>query len=548
MVKMPVRYLLFSGIFVYNSKREVIQMRLLSRLLVILVVCLAAIVLPAVPAQVNSAELTYITLSPSAGVPGEEVTVRGYNFTANDWVDVYYYMDATHDMWIDDVEADSDGDFHITFIVPESYKGAHIVYAEDETAKSAYMNFDVEPGLTVDPEEGPVGTTVTVEGLGFAEDEEDIELRYYFDGSDYETVAENIEADEDGSWETSFRILPSTKGSHKIDARGHDSSLVAVNDATFKVTPGISVDESSGSVGESIAMTGSGFAANERDIKILFDEEELVTDIRADDTGYWEENFEVPEMPTGEYSVTAEGERTEKEDIGELSFEIQPGLVLSPNEGHVGTNLTVTGLGFAANKNIAIKYNGSQEATAATNNKGSFDATFPVPESQYGERQVIASDAAGNNATAIFTMESDPPPIPELISPPDGSRVGFIGSVKPTFEWSAVSDASGVHYSLQIAASANVTATGFADPIVSVTGIVGTNYTLENTEALPYGTYCWIVQAVDGAANAGNWTAVRSFRAGLLPLWAFILIIVAIVALIGTAVYFFIIRRRIYYY
>jgi hypothetical protein len=145
-------------------------------------------------------------------------------------------------------------------------------------------------------------------------------------------------------------------------------------------------------------------------------------------------------------------------------------------------------------------------------------------------------------------MESDPPPIPELISPPDGVRVGFIGRVRPTFEWSAVSDASGVHYSLQIATSANVTATGFADPVVSIPDIVGTNYTLEKTEALPYGTYYWIVQAVDGAANAGSWTAARSFRAGRLPLWAFILIIVAIVVLIGTLVYFFVIRRRMYYY
>jgi hypothetical protein len=536
--------LTFGGIFVYNSKREVSQMRWLSRLLVI-VVCLIAIALPTAPAQADGA---VITLDPISEVPGVEVTVRGYNFTANDWVDIYYYMDTTDDMWIDDVKADGSGDFRLTFIVPESYKGAHEVLAEDESAKSASMNFDVEPGLTVDPEDGPVGTNVTVEGHGFAKNEEDIELRYYLDGSDYETVTENIEADEDGSWETSFRIPPSSKGSHRIDAKGDSSSLVAVNDATFEVTPGISIDESSGSVGESITMTASGFAANERDIKILFDEEELVTDIRADDTGYWEENFEVPEMPKGTYSITAEGERTPKEDIGTLSFEIKPGLVLSPNEGHVGTNLTVTGLGFAINKNVVVKYDDSQKATAATNNKGSFESSFTVPESQYGGRQVTAEDAAGNNATSVFTMESDPPDTPELISPPDGSRVGFMGRVRPTFEWSAVSDASGVRYSLQIATSANVTATGFADPVVSITDIVGTNYTLGKTETLRYGTYYWIVQAVDGAANAGNWTAARSFQAGRLPLWAFILIILAIVALIGALVYFLVIRRRMYYY
>jgi len=520
-------------------------MCLLSRLLVVLVICLVAMVLPAAPAQANGA---LITLDPSSGVPGEEVTVRGYNFTDDEWVDIYYYLDSDR-TWVADAETDEDGYFKVTFTIPESYKGAHEVRVYIGTGLQATEDFTVEPDLIVDPEEGPVGTNVTVEGHGFAKNEEDIELRYYLNGDDYETVADNIEADEAGWWSKSFKIPPSSKGSHKIDAKGDSSSLVAVNDATFEVTPGISMEESSGSVGESITMTASGFAANERDIKILFDEEELVTDIRADDNGYWEENFEVPEMPKGTYSVTAEGERTPKEDIGALSFEIKPGLVLSPVQGHVGTNLTVDGRGFAANKNVVIKYDGSQKATAATNNKGSFESNFPVPESQYGGRPVTAEDAAGNNATAIFTMESDPPDTPELISAPDGSRVGFIGRVRPTFEWSAVSDDSGVRYNLQIAASANVTTTGeFADPIVSKEGLVGTNYTLEKTEALPYGTYYWIVQAVDGAANAGNWTAARSFRAGRLPLWAFILIIVAIVALIGALVYFFVIRRRIYYY
>jgi len=518
-------------------------MHLLPRLLVVFAVCLIAIALPAAPAQANGA---YITLSPSSGVPGEEVTVRGYNFTAEEWVDIYYYPNGTGE-WIEDVKTDDDGDFRVTFEVPESCSGDHEVRARDVHYITASADFTVKPGLTVDPEDGPVGTTVTVEGRGFAEDEEDIELRYYLNGDD-ETVAENIEADEDGWWEVSFQIPPSAQGNHKIDARGDSSSLAQVEDAFFEVTPGISLDKSSGSPGESITMTASGFAANERDIKILFAGEAVETEIRADDTGYWEENFEVPEMPKGEYSVTAEGERTDKEDINELSFEIEPGIVLSPDEGYVGMNLTVTGGGFAVNKDMDIMYDGSQVETARTNDEGSFEVSFPVPESQYGECLVTAEDAAENEATAIFTMESDPPDTPELISPPDGDRMGFIGKVRPTFEWSEVSDDSGVRYSLQIATSTNVTATGFVNPIVSIPNIVGTNYTLQKTDALPYGTYYWIVQAVDGAENESGWTAARSFQAGLLPLWAFIVIIVAIVVGIGTAVYFFVIRKRIYYY
>jgi hypothetical protein len=171
-----------------------------------------------------------------------------------------------------------------------------------------------------------------------------------------------------------------------------------------------------------------------------------------------------------------------------------------------------------------------------------------VPESRHGECAVTAEDTAGNNAAAIFTLESQPPGTPELNSPADVSRLGFIWNVRPAFNWSAVTDDSGVYYSLQIATSANVTGEGFADPVRSITGIATTNYTLNRTEALAYGTYYWIVRAVDRAGNAGNWTVAYSFHVGVLPLWALILIIVVAVAVIGTLVYFLIIRKRTYYY
>jgi hypothetical protein len=515
-------------------------MRLLSRLLVVIVVCLAAIALPEAPAQANGADLL---LSPNSGVPGEEVTVYGFNFTPDEYVDIYYYLDGSS-VWVADDIVDSDGDFRVDFIVPESCRGPHEVLAEDEEDVDAYADFTVEPGLTVSPEEGPVGTTVTVEGHGFDEDEESIELRYYFNG-DYETIDDDITADDDGWWELSFQIPLSAHGHHDLDAKGDESSFAKVEDADFEVTAGISIDESSGSPGDNIIMMGSGFAADERDISILFDGEEVVTEIRADETGYWEESFEVPEMPLGEYGVTAEGERTQ--DINELVFEIVPGIVLSPDEGYVGMNLTVSGHGFTADLYVNILYEVSEVATAETDDKGSFDVSFPVPESKNGARLVTAEDTAENEATAIFTVESGPPPVPELISLPDGDRVGSIGRVRPTFVWEEVEDPSGVRYSLQIATNANVTATGLVDPIVSKEGLVGTNYTLEETEALPYGTYYWVVQAVDGADNESGWTAARSFRAGLLPMWASIVIIIAIVVVIGILVYFFFIRRRIYY-
>jgi hypothetical protein len=441
------------------------------------------------------------------------------------------------------------GDFAISFTIPESCKGDHQVLVDVGTnvigtiEKETY--FYATPGLTVSPNKGPMGTTVTVTGHGFIKGEDGIELMYYTDGG-YERVGRDIKANASGYWETSFEVPTSGRGEHKIDAQGSLSRTYDVGDATFQVTAGISMDKSSGGVGESITMTGSRFEAYEEGIQILFDGQAVVTGIKADGQGDWEETFDLPGMPASNYTVTAKGDETPQEDVLGLSFEIKPDVVLSPTAGHVSTNVTVTGYGLAADKNVSIMYDGIQETTATTDDQGNFEGSFLVPPSQHGEHQVTIGYSADTAASATFTLESDPPDMPQLISPSDRSRVGIRGRITPTFEWSEVSDDSGVSYNLQIATSADVTSTGeFVDPIISVKGLTGTSYTV--TEALPHGTYYWIVQAVDGAENAGGWTAARSLRVGFLPLWAFIAIIVAIVVLL-VALIRALVRRRRYYY
>jgi hypothetical protein len=516
------------------------QMRWLSRLLVVLIFCIIAVTVPAVPAQAMCVPWG-IELSPKSGPPGTEVTVYGHDFTEGRLVDIRY--DGT---LVATGRSDSGGDFTITFTVPEGCTGPYEVEA-DVGYTTVHTYFSVKPGLTVSPEKGPTGTTVAVKGQGFAKNEEDIELMYYTNDS-YETIGRRIRADAQGSWETSFQIPPSIRGEHKIDAQGDVSRAYEVVDTIFRVTAEISIDKSSGIMGDTITMTGNRFTANEKNIKILFGGEAVVTGIKANSKGEWEASFEVPDMSTGNYSVTAEGEWTRQEDITALSFEIKPYIVLSATAGYVGMDLTVTGYGFAANEDIVITYDGSPVATAETDDKGNFEANFPVPESRYGERVVAAGYSGENHANDIFTMESDPPPIPQLVSPENRSRLRFTGKVAPTFEWSAVSDDSGVRYSLQIATSADVTAAGeFVDPLVSVEVLAETSYTLAETDALPYGTYYWIVQAVDGAENESGWTAAHSFQVGLLPRWGLIAIIVAAAVLFIALIRALVRRRTIYY-
>jgi len=510
-------------------------MKVLLKLICLLAVLVTALTVTAMPTYAQVCGEAYLELFPNSGIPGTNVTVKGHVF--NEQLRVTVYFDETR---VATAETGNLGSFTTSFLVPESCKGIHVVRAEDEEGRSASEQFTVKPRLTVTPESGPVGTNVTVRGQGFGQNEQGIDLRYYT-GSSYQTVASNITANDKGSWRITLPIPTSTKGEHKLDAQGAASTLSDVKEAIFTVTAGITVDKSAGNAGETITIRGSHFSAYERDIKIWLAGETVVTGINADARGEWEETFDVPEMPSGNYTITVEGQVTRREDIAPVSFEIKPSIVLSPDEGCVGADLTVVGRGFAARTDVIIKYDGRQVARASTNDKGSFETSFPVPASRQGERVVTAGYAGQDRASAVFTMESQPPDVPVLISPANGSRVGFPIGAKPTFEWSAVSDVSGVRYSLQILSGAD---SSTSSVVFSVTGLTETSYTLER--ALDYGTYYWRVQAVDGAENPSGWTPVRSFGAGLLPLWGFIVTLTALAGGIIALIRFLLIRKGIY--
>jgi hypothetical protein len=410
----------------------------------------------------------------------------------------------------------------------------------------------VKPGLRVIPGAGPAGTTVTVEGRGFTENEEGIELVYYL-GEGSITIDRNISANANGFWEWSFQIPASDRGEHKLDAQGFDSKFHEVTDAVFRVTAEISIDITSGIAGDTVTMTGTKFVGYEKGITISFNGQAVVTGIEANSYGEWAESFQVPEMPAGEYSVTAEGQLTSQEDVGVLSFEIEPEFTLSDHQGHVGMDLTVTGRGFPADEEVIILYDDSRVAVAETDGEGTFEASFSVPESKHGQHTVSATlDESTNNtadldveASAAFTMESDPPPIPAPVSPADRSRLGLVSAVTPTLEWSEVSDESGIsYYNLQVAARADFAASSI---LVSVTGLTETSYTLQETEALSIGTYYWMVQAVDGAENESEWSTNHSFRVGLLPRWGFIAAIVGAIVLLIIIIRALLRRHTIYY-
>lgn len=525
-------------------------MKILSRVVIALLFCL--MVVPFLPLAVQALGPT-ISISPGSGPPGKDayVSCTGFsNYTGNS-VSIRFYTTSADYTTVATTTVWGDGNFTTAhFNIPESARGDHYVYACDVNGNNITSTiFTVSPALQISPSEGLVDTTVTVRGRGFGQGETGIQLSYYLDGGDRK-VASGITASGYGGWNITFKVPASSKGSHTIDATGAISSLYEVEDATFTIKPGISLSKSSGSVGDNITVSGSGFGSYEGQITATYDGTQAGSSTAANSDGNWTIPFTVPLSAKGVHKIDASGSSTSATDIADKDFTVSPGMTLAPNSGHVGTILNVSGTGFASSKRVTVTYDGMEKGNATTDGAGSFSwISFAAPKSIHGKHNVTAADADGSKVSADFVMESQPPPAPVLNSPSQGSRVGFIGNVTPTFEWSSVTDESGVTYSLQIATSQNsttplVSPAGFTAPSVSLAGLTAANYTLTKEQSLPHGTYYWIVRAIDGAQNQGNWTSPYSFKAGLLSLWQFIVIIVLAIVLIGVLVYFFVIRRR----
>lgn len=119
--------------------------------------------------------------------------------------------------------------------------------------------------------------------------------------------------------------------------------------------------------------------------------------------------------------------------------------------------------------------------------------------------RVSSLDPVGNaewSPTYVFHVDTSPPAeAPTLLSPPDNY---FTNLRRPVFRWTAVSDPSGVTYTLEISNDAS-----FSLNVQTIEGISDNQYSLPS--ALEDNTYFWRVRAVDSLGHMGPFSSSRSF-------------------------------------
>jgi len=470
-----------------------------------------------------------ISLSSDTGTVGSNLAVIGRGFNGNESGIQIIYDGSPIEAGI---SANNKGSWQITFKVPASSRGQHIIDAEGITPATAVEDrlFTVVPKIETSLTSGWVGTVVGIAGSGFATGETNIKVTY-----DGVTVKTGIFADGKGSWQSSFSIPTSTKGSHEVNAFGAVTPDGALLKANFNVSPAIKLELTSGYLGgtihvdDSLWVSGVGFEANETEIKVTFDGTLIASNIIADAKGSWSDKLEVPQCTKGEHTIDASGEISKASDIVDATVIISPKMELSPTSGAIDTDITVHGTGFSANQIITISYDGAKVATGtATDAKGDFTASFKIPKSKAGDHTVTVTDAKASVFSSSLSVESTPPPTPRLISPEAGTEFNSIGKTTVTFDWSDVEDPSGVYYVLEISPSAD-----FAGTVIRKEGLTASGYTLTEDEALAKGNYYWRVKAEDGAENQSDWTSGQLFKVGGMDWWLLLLIaLVAIVVII----------------
>ncbi|MGB8707324.1 MAG: IPT/TIG domain-containing protein [Dehalococcoidia bacterium] len=469
-----------------------------------------------------------IGLSSDSGNVGSNLTIAGKGFNANETnVQVVYDGNPVQT----GIVAGSKGSWQISIKVPASSRGQHIIDAGGTTPASEVEDkeFNVIPEIEINPTSGWVNTVVGIYGSGFASGETNIKVTY--DGG---TVKTNIAADARGSWQSSFSIPSSSQGGHDIRAYGAVTNESDLQSASFSVSPGIKLEPVSGYlggaiyVGDGLYVGGVGFEANETGIKVTYDGALAVSNIIADAKGSWSDKLDVPPSSKGEHIIDASGEITRASDIVDAIVIISPKIELNPTSGAIGSDITVHGTGFAANQIITISYDGAKVASnAATDAKGIFTTSFKIPKSKAGDHTITVTDPTAAVFSMKLSVESAPPPTPNLISPEPGSEFGFFGRTTVTFRWSTVEDPSGVYYVLEISPSPD-----FAGTIIRKEGLTGTEYTLTTDEAVTKGNYYWRVKAVDGADNQGDWTNGQLFKIGGIYWWMLLIVVAAVIVVI----------------
>jgi len=282
--------------------------------------------------------------------------------------------------------------------------------------------------IDLDPEEGEIGDSVDIDGTGFTQTElvgeewvnKHVDIYFTHENGDIDDIddLDNYEMWTD-SVSTNDRFsktisIPSVLRDGDEDEDVHGGTYYVyvtyededdVEDyAEFTVIAGeITLDPTEGVVDTEVDITGEYFAGSE-DITVEYDgvEEDIESgDNRSDSHGEFTCSILIPESTAGEHTITVTGDEGSE---AEATFTVEPEITVDPTSGVPADVISVTGTGFGDETDIDIILETYVVGSGETNEYGSFDASFEVPDIDEGSYDIRVEDYDGNEVEAVFTV------------------------------------------------------------------------------------------------------------------------------------------------
>jgi hypothetical protein len=283
------------------------------------------------------------------------------------------------------------------------------------------------PLIFLGDEKGEVGDIITINGTGFiisphdqrydiyfCQNELDVgdELDYY---DHYYELVRDVYTDPSGSFFPDRLItIPAVlnDGDKSADVQGGiyyfyvtgGGQYVIEAYAEFIVIGITDYSPTKGPVGTEVELSGVGFDGND-EIQFSYDGDHIEVasgggDRRFRSNGSFTSRVAIPESPAGAHTLTVEDDAGHS---GQVEFTVEPQIILSPSPASVGDEVTITGTGFGEDSDIIVYFDGDVIYITGdydTNNCGSFQASFIVPELVSGTYLAEVEDEEFNLAEA----------------------------------------------------------------------------------------------------------------------------------------------------
>lgn len=311
-----------------------------------------------------------IKVEPDQGMVGDQISLWGEGFRPGAAIKVLF--DGAQ---IGEVTAESEGGFRTRLVVPPSSAGAHKI-TTDMPANE--MDFRVQPSMTIEADEGPVGTRMQLAGRGFPATQ-----RAFIRFDDQETAVATV--DDSGSFDLMFEVPLSTSGPKMIVTEPASQSK------PFLVRPNFSLNPASGHVGTEVEISGTGFVPGT--LQIRYDDI-LIGVANVDPSGSFKTIVPVPPGIAGGHPISIQNAP------GTRMFVVKPQLRLDRFSGTAGTDVVVSGTGFPPEP-VSVRYDHKEIAVAKVDVRGEFSITFTIPSGIAGDYRFTTMPAS---TTESFTL------------------------------------------------------------------------------------------------------------------------------------------------